>query len=377
MGDKQVMQLKASEYNYIYDDLGKDNVIMYNSRTGALSIIQELQYEQFKNFLKSGDEITDKEFLEKLLQCGYVLPIEVDEKFLLKTTLMRERYDSRQFFVTIAPTMACNFRCIYCFEQGRYGHKYMDSKTISNVIKFIEKRMENAESLHISWFGGEPLLAMPVIEEISESVIAYCNAKNKKFDASIVTNGYFYTKEIAEKLKQLRVNKVQITIDGSRDIHNSRRPLINGGCTYDVIMENLVATKGIIPINIRINVDADCVDAADDVITFLKNNSLLEHVIPYLGFVLPYGNYYQKEKCFSTEEYSNLNLKFWQENNIPLQSMYPAPRGHYCIADFCNGWVIDDIGNMYKCWNEIGIPERSVGNVNNQIQFLESTCVVK
>lgn len=110
MGDKQVMQLKASEYNYIYDDLGKDNVIMYNSRTGALSIIQELQYEQFKNFLKSGDEITDKEFLEKLLQCGYVLPIEVDEKFLLKTTLMRERYDSRQFFVTIAPTMACNFR---------------------------------------------------------------------------------------------------------------------------------------------------------------------------------------------------------------------------------------------------------------------------
>ncbi len=188
---------------------------------------------------------------------------------------MRERYDSRQFFVTIAPTMACNFRCIYCFEQGRYGHKYMDSKTISNVIKFIEKRMENAESLHISWFGGEPLLAMPVIEEISESVIAYCNAKNKKFDASIVTNGYFYTKEIAEKLKQLRVNKVQITIDGSRDIHNSRRPLINGGCTYDVIMENLVATKGIIPINIRINVDADCVDAADDVITFLKKNSLL------------------------------------------------------------------------------------------------------
>ena len=31
------MQLKESDYNFIYDDLGKDQIVFYNSRTGALA----------------------------------------------------------------------------------------------------------------------------------------------------------------------------------------------------------------------------------------------------------------------------------------------------------------------------------------------------
>lgn len=38
------MKLKQSEYNFIYDDLGKDQIVMYNSFTGALAVVKEEQY---------------------------------------------------------------------------------------------------------------------------------------------------------------------------------------------------------------------------------------------------------------------------------------------------------------------------------------------
>lgn len=66
-----MMKLKQSEYNFIYDDLGKNQIVMYNSFTGALAVVKELQYEQFTNYLETGEEIKDKEFLDNLLKCGY------------------------------------------------------------------------------------------------------------------------------------------------------------------------------------------------------------------------------------------------------------------------------------------------------------------
>lgn len=116
------MHLKESAYNFIYDDLGKDQIVFYNSRTGALAVVHEDQYKQYKGFQEKGKEIEDAEFLKNLLKCGYLLPAEVDEKFLIKTNMMQGRYNKNLLSLTIAPTMACNFRCIYCFEKGHYGN---------------------------------------------------------------------------------------------------------------------------------------------------------------------------------------------------------------------------------------------------------------
>ena len=78
------MHLKESAYNFIYDDLGKDQIVFYNSRTGALAVVHEDQYKQYKGFQEKGKEIEDAEFLKNLLKCGYLLPAEVDEKFLMQ-----------------------------------------------------------------------------------------------------------------------------------------------------------------------------------------------------------------------------------------------------------------------------------------------------
>ena len=50
------MKLKQSNYNFIYDDLGKDQVVFYNSFTGALAVVKDFQYQQFKDYFDSGKE---------------------------------------------------------------------------------------------------------------------------------------------------------------------------------------------------------------------------------------------------------------------------------------------------------------------------------
>lgn len=87
---------------------------MYNSFTGTLAVVKEQQYKQFTDYLETGNEIEDKEFWDNALKCGYLLPKDVDEHFLIKMRMQQGRYNNRMLSLTIAPTMACNFRCVYC-----------------------------------------------------------------------------------------------------------------------------------------------------------------------------------------------------------------------------------------------------------------------
>ena len=83
------MKLKQSNYNFIYDDLGKDQVVFYNSFTGALAVVKDFQYQQFKDYFDSGKEFEDKDFFHQLMACGYILSSDIDEKFLIKTRMMQ------------------------------------------------------------------------------------------------------------------------------------------------------------------------------------------------------------------------------------------------------------------------------------------------
>lgn len=370
------MKLKPSEYNFIYDDLGQDQIVFYNSFSGTLAVVKMEQYQQYKEFVATGKEIQDADFYHKLLNYGFLLPVDVDEHFLLKNRMLSGRYSQDTLSLTIAPTMACNFRCIYCFEQGHYGNLMMDAQTQESLMEFVKSHSSGVKQIAVSWFGGEPLMGLPIIESLSKRLLDFCEEKNIQYRAGIITNGYLFTKAVAEKLKECRVNMAQITIDGSQAIHDSRRPLVNGMGTYKVIIKNLEDTLGILPISLRINVDCENISAADQVVEYLKSKNMLGSVHPYLGLVIPYNDSYQKNKCLTDEVYSKSALQFLLRHNLPLSHIYPTPRKNHCVADHCNGWVIDDAGYVYKCWNDIGNLEYAVGNINLKNSFLQSTELV-
>ena len=74
---------------------------------------------------------------------------------------------NKRLGLIIMPTEKCNYRCVYCyedFEQGRMADSVSDG-----IVRLVASRAPLLDQLTISWFGGEPLLAMAVIEKIMQA----------------------------------------------------------------------------------------------------------------------------------------------------------------------------------------------------------------
>ena len=367
--------MEVSKYNFIYFNMFdcSDQAVIYNSRTGALAVLESENYRQLRDFEENKKTIINKEFENQLRKCGYIVASGFDELRQVKYDMLRSRFNSSYMALTIAPTMACNFRCVYCFEKGQYHNQIMTEQTIQRIVDFIKRKANQLEQLSITWYGGEPLLAMDQVEMISKQVIAICNEYNIDYKSSVITNGYLLNTDIVNRLKNSGVNDVQITIDGPKDIHDQRRPLANGKGTFDVIMNNLSIVRGILPVIVRINTDYENWEQLNKIIESFRHKDLMNDITVYLGLVTPSNGQYEGGKCLSDVVYSKFNLRFMQENNIPLMYIYPVPKGNYCTADQSNSWVIDPHGDLYKCWSDIGIIERRVSVLDGNDADVNST----
>ena len=102
------------------------------------------------------------------------------------------------------------------FRQGHGLHEYcaldfvkkpLDDVVAKSIVKFIRKNISKYSSVVISWFGGEPLLNIDAIEEISKEVISICKCAKKQFYASITTNGFLLTKKNIDTLYRCHVKR--------------------------------------------------------------------------------------------------------------------------------------------------------------------------
>lgn len=56
------------------------------------------------------------------------------------------------------------------------------TKEIQNsIIKYVQKNILNYVGLSVVWFGGEPLLALDVVEYLSENFIKICKAGKRTY----------------------------------------------------------------------------------------------------------------------------------------------------------------------------------------------------
>ena len=119
----------------------------------------------------------------------------------------------------------------------------MSEEIQEGIVRYVRRNIAKYAVLRISWFCGEPLLALDVIEQISTKVIDICKKARRKYVADITTNGYLLSLDVFKKLLSLNVLEYQITIDGVKHVHDSKKPLVNGGGTFDTVTSNLRLIK--------------------------------------------------------------------------------------------------------------------------------------
>ncbi len=161
--------------------------------------------------------------------------------------------------LVMMPTEACNFRCTYCYEDFRLAR--MQPGVVRGVERFLTLRAPGLRLLEISWFGGEPLLAVDIIEDVSRHVrdlqVVHPALEVK---AGMTTNAYTLSRPRFERLLDLGVTHYQISFDGPRDWHDRKRILASGRGTFDRVWANVLAMREVerpFDVLVRLHVDRE------------------------------------------------------------------------------------------------------------------------
>ncbi|HEY9062823.1 MAG TPA: radical SAM protein [Pseudobacteroides sp.] len=347
--------MKASRYNFFWT-LNDDVKIAFNSLTCALAQIDD----EFINIIDNIEDIEHenleedkKKLIDEMLRGNYILTDDVDELKLVEYRMNEGKYHDYGLFLTIAPTLECNFKCPYCYEYPTAGK--MSDETKNAILSWITAVAAKKGDIHVTWYGGEPLIASETIFDFSRKAIKICEESNVKYHAGMVTNGYLLNDEIIEQLISSNVNSVQITLDGPPNIHNKRRILkLNGEGTFDVLLSNIKKLKAKnILCNIRMNVDNENSSFVKDLLDILKENNLQDLPLS-LGKVTSYTDAcdHIAESCMHTKQFSEINintLKLLLQNRFRVNDrmLYPNIIGNYCGATQMSSYVIDPKGYIY------------------------------
>ena len=362
--------MKESDYNILLETDGKKMV--FNAMTCAFAEVDDSFFDALSK-VREGEAIADQELLENMKYGGIIIDDNLDEKQYLKLRSYQSKFSSIGFGLTIAPTLACNFACPYCYEEAKPG--FMSEELQDKLIEMVSDAAKQKKNIYTTWYGGEPMLAFDsIIRPMSERIIAICKENGVEYSTFMITNGYLVTEDVIEHLKECEIKGMQITIDGPADIHDSRRVLKgNGRGSFEVIMENVRALikAGIHP-DIRVNVDKTNKDRLPELIAIFKENGFEKCSISF-GHVNAYTEACANidGTCLNIQEYAMETIDYQKmlfdngfagANEYPL---YPGVKGNYCCADSAGSYVVDPEGYLYKCWNDVGQTERSVGSVSD------------
>jgi uncharacterized protein len=375
--------MKPSVYNFVWSTDDPEKVMIFNSLTTALaevrkSLIDLLNVSQFDYALLPENK---RQFVDELRNGGFVVDDTADELRMVKFAYNSDKYESSLARLVIAPTLACNFACSYCFEQSDKSQGKNDNQNVfmpdvvkQDLLKYVEKIVKTGKDIFVTWYGGEPLLAKETIFDLSQKIIAITEENKVEYSAGMVTNGYLLSEDpdTMQNLKKNRIKFIHVTLDGPREVHNSRRMLKgSNGPTFDRILEGIKLLKSNgIETYIRVNIDRSNIDNISRLLDVLKENDLSDIFI-YLGHVIPYttGCKSYESSCILTEEFSTINQAFYE--NLSLMGFEAGRESFYprfaraCDANRKNAFVLDPDGDMYKCWTEVGNKTASIGKIGD------------
>jgi uncharacterized protein len=147
----------------------------------------------------------------------------------------------------------------------------MTPEMAARVAAWVEGRMDAIapKRLLLTFFGGEPLLNMPVLYYLAERLHAASTARGTEILINIITNGLLLSREMVERLNPLGLNGIKITLDGDRDAHNRSRPLRGGQGTFDKIIANTRAVADLTRMAVGGNFEVDTADSYPALLDFL------------------------------------------------------------------------------------------------------------
>lgn len=357
--------------------------LLYNARSQAMIKINHELKSLIDHFSQPDYFNLRFQYAEEIVQLhasGILTASNEEDLTRLKAHMEQLKYsvDARLLPVTILTTYACNFKCVYCFEESSRVNEKMSTETAEQTMDWIKDRILKLgyRSLYLNFYGGEPLLNKPVLEYIAVSMNDWCESRGLGFKFMMQTNGYLMTPELVDRYLGLGLKQVRISVDGVAEDHDKHRPLRGGGSTFEVVMKNIIASCEKMSIGISVSYDKGEMRHIERLFSYCKDKGILHKLGRFIFSPVhaTLGHKGEKEKIQNAHCGCNYEDDALVQANRKIRElmishgleMKSGMATSVCPVTRDNsGMTIDQQGRIFKCNSMLGHPELSTGHVKD------------
>lgn len=365
----------------------KDLFFLLDVNSGTVHVIDQMTYDIMDFFDGSNDVLVieklqstyDKTELQEVLQELHTLikegqlfahEIKVPPVFAKEGTVKS---------LCLLVAQDCNLRCKYCFaDSGEFGgtkRELMSKEVGEAAVEYIISHSKSRQHCEIDFFGGEPLVNMPVVEHITKYVRKREKETGKIFKLTLTTNGMLLNDKNIAFLNDNNISVV-ISLDGRKEVHDRMRPDAGGHGSYDRVLKNfkkLVQSRNNENYYMRGTYTKYNLDFTKDVLSMADEGFDILSVEPVVAKDAPYSiteqdlpeifaeydklveaffEYRQKGKGFSFFHF-NVDLN---KGPCVAKKLSGCGAGHEYYAVAANG-------DMYPCHQFVGRNKYKLGTV--------------
>ena len=326
-----IKKMKESLFNYRFE-YENQKYIFNTNNNGLIQINNDIFTEEEREYLRVNRFWVDD---------------NEDEIALLEREINHNiQKRQKELELTIALTNYCNFSCVYCYQNK--NEKLMTTEVANMIIEKIDRILNDNifEGINIHYFGGEPLLNIPVLIYLDENIKKITDKIGIVYKAFLTSNGSMLSKELLQKVK---FSSIQLTFDGLEKTHDRLRVSDHFHFKEEIELIENIMNFSQAKVLLRTNI---CKENKDEIIALHKyifekfGNERIE-INPNRTI-----KYHQDDsfEMLSVQEYAEVAYQIkllWSEQKGKFE--LPVPRSTPCKFPYGNAYAISPEGYCTFC----------------------------
>jgi uncharacterized protein len=320
-----------------------------------------------------------EETLRQFRAAGFLVPTEKDELAEVRERFRRARVET-PIVLTITTTMDCNLACYYCYEER--SAEQLSLGDVPAIVHLARNRLRESgkRSLHVDWYGGEPLLNVEFLETASQALQSLCSDEGIAYRASVISNGTCWPEDVGDFVRRHRLQQVQISFDGLRRHHNRRRryrsnAAESAGSSFDEAIRLVDRLLEYVRVDIRFNLDHGNKGDLIPFIQFARRQGWFQRRYPAVLQPARLAAYsarraFLQAAGLSLADFDRLRAAARQEAGVEIlmeeseaPDGVPSPKTSVCAALADDSVVVGADSRHYRCGLQVGERHRAVGEI--------------
>jgi uncharacterized protein len=243
--------MRLSCFNHYVDDYPEPGTtLIHNTLSGGFIAVDDATLAALRK-ADTGAELTEAE--RDLVSdpdlsdpdVAVVVESREAEEAEFRSWFQRRRSRKDRLEALVSINLACNFDCPYCFQAGILDGSVMKPEIADQTADWLASRAleVGVGGIHLQFMGGEPLLHPERIARIATRIRDRVLPSGLTFTFMVITNGYFLTQDVLDRLVPLGLVEAEVTLDGDERTHKLTRVSKKGEDTFARIFANSIAAS--------------------------------------------------------------------------------------------------------------------------------------